>query len=206
MFGSKLVCHQLAEETVSQFSPVDLTFETRELHLGAIEVIPTPGHTPGSTCFLYESPHGKTYLLAGDMLFPSRGSWEALVWEDGNEAELRQSLALLRGLEPDVVLCGASVGDVPFREMSPPRVARGAGPSRPLVIPSRVLRRRAFSSPPWVWLGDSLPSFLTLDSGRCQLGGNSSRGAARTVQSQTIEAQGALPRGKQHIEFLRLSP
>ena len=25
------------------------------------------------------SEHGKTYLLAGDTIFPSRGSWEALV-------------------------------------------------------------------------------------------------------------------------------
>jgi glyoxylase-like metal-dependent hydrolase (beta-lactamase superfamily II) len=117
-FGSKLVCHRLAEQTVRQFSPVDLTFERREIHLGDIEVIPTPGHTPGSTCFLFESPHGRTYLFAGDTLFPSRGSWEALVWEDGSEADLRNSLAMLRDLEPDVVLCGASVGDVPLREMS----------------------------------------------------------------------------------------
>ena len=119
-FGSKLACHRLAEPTVSRFSPVDLTFETREVHLGDLEVIPTPGHTPGSTCFLYELPHGKTYLFAGDTIFPSRGSWEALVWEDGSEADLRNSLAMLRGLAPDVVLCGASVADVPFREMSQP--------------------------------------------------------------------------------------
>jgi glyoxylase-like metal-dependent hydrolase (beta-lactamase superfamily II) len=118
MFGSKLVCHRLAEPTVSRFSPVDLTFATREVHLGDIEVIPTPGHTPGSTCFLYESPHGKTYLFAGDTLFPSRGGWQAVVFEDGNAAELRDSLALLRRLEPDVVLCGASVADVPLQEMS----------------------------------------------------------------------------------------
>jgi hydroxyacylglutathione hydrolase len=91
MFGSKLVCHRLAEPTVSEFSPVDLTFETHGVHLGDIEVIPTPGHTPGSTCFLFESPHGKTYLFAGDTLFPSRGSWEAVVFEDGNEAELREA-------------------------------------------------------------------------------------------------------------------
>jgi glyoxylase-like metal-dependent hydrolase (beta-lactamase superfamily II) len=118
MFGSKLVCHRLAEAVVSRFSPVDLTFETRDVHLGAIEVIPTPGHTAGSTCFCFRSPHGKTYLFAGDTLFPSRGSWEAVVFDDGNEADLRGSLALLRGLEPDVVLCGASVGDVPFKAMS----------------------------------------------------------------------------------------
>ena len=120
MFGAKLVCHRLAEPAVSQFSPVDLTFDTRQIDLGDLEVIPTPGHTPGSTCFLFRSPHGQTYLFAGDTLFPSRGSWGAVVFEDGNEADLRASLALLRDLEPDVVLCGASVADVPFREMSQP--------------------------------------------------------------------------------------
>jgi hydroxyacylglutathione hydrolase len=79
MFGSKLVCHRLAEERVSKFSSVDITFETREVHLGDIEVIPTPGHTPGSTCVRIKSPLGKTYLFAGDTLFPSRGCGDPLI-------------------------------------------------------------------------------------------------------------------------------
>jgi glyoxylase-like metal-dependent hydrolase (beta-lactamase superfamily II) len=119
MFGSKLVCHRLAEPTVSKFGSVDITFETRDVHLSDIEVIPTPGHTPGSTCFCFKSPHGKTYLFAGDTIFPSRGSWQAVVFEDGNTSELRKSLAMMSDLEPDVVLCGASVADVPFKAMSP---------------------------------------------------------------------------------------
>jgi hydroxyacylglutathione hydrolase len=118
MFGSELACHRLAEEIVSRFHPVDLTFDRREVHLGDIEVIPTPGHTAGSTCFLYRSPHGRKYLFVGDTVFRSRGSWEAVVFDDGNEADLRASLGVLRALEPDVVLCGASVSDVPFKAMS----------------------------------------------------------------------------------------
>ena len=118
MFGSKLLCHRLAEDIVARFSPVDLTFDRREIHLGDIEAIPTPGHTAGSSCFVYRSPHGGTYLFAGDTVFPSRGCWEAVVFEDGNEAHLRTSLAALRTLEPDVVLCGAAVADVPFRAAS----------------------------------------------------------------------------------------
>jgi hydroxyacylglutathione hydrolase len=119
MFGSKLACHRLAEELVSKLCPVDVTFDTRDVHLGDIEVIPTPGHTPGSTCFRFKSPHGKTYLFAGDTLFPSRGAWKAVVFEDGKKSELKQSLAMLRDIEADAVLCGASVADVPLREMSP---------------------------------------------------------------------------------------
>src|SRR5215510_7683832 len=41
MFGSKLVCHRLAEKSVSKFSSVDITFETHDVHLSDIEVIPT---------------------------------------------------------------------------------------------------------------------------------------------------------------------
>jgi glyoxylase-like metal-dependent hydrolase (beta-lactamase superfamily II) len=118
MFGSELICHRLAEEIVVKSCPVDATFDRRETHLGDIEVIPTPGHTARSSCFLYRSPHGPTYLFAGDTVFPSRGTWESLVFEDGDEASLRASLATLRTLEPDVVLCGAAVGDAPFRSVS----------------------------------------------------------------------------------------
>jgi hydroxyacylglutathione hydrolase len=118
MFGSKLLCHRLAKAIVSRFAAVDVTFETRDVHLGDIEVIPTPGHTPGSTCFRYKSPYGQTYLFAGDTLFPSRGKWEAVVFEDGNISDLKESLALLRGVDADVILFGVAVADVPFKEMS----------------------------------------------------------------------------------------
>jgi hydroxyacylglutathione hydrolase len=118
MFGSKLCCHRLAEKAVREFSPVDETFAAREVHLENIEVIPTPGHTAGSTCFLFNSPHEKTYLFAGDTLFPSRGTWQAVAFEDGNKDDLKQSLAILRDVEPDVVLFRASVADVAFKEMS----------------------------------------------------------------------------------------
>jgi glyoxylase-like metal-dependent hydrolase (beta-lactamase superfamily II) len=117
-FGSQLVCHRLAEVAVSKFSPVDHTFDTRHVQLGNVEVIPTPGHTAGSSCFRFKSPHGKTYLFVGDTIFPSRGSWQAVAFDDGNKTDLKNSLALLRELNTDVVLCGASVADVPFKAMS----------------------------------------------------------------------------------------
>ena len=118
IFGSKLACHQLAEAAVSKFSSVDVTFETRDVHLGDIEVIPSPGHTAGSTCFRFKSPHGHTYLFAGDTVFPRRGTWQAVAFEDGSRSDLKDSLAMLRNLDLDVVLCGASVADVPFKAMS----------------------------------------------------------------------------------------
>jgi hydroxyacylglutathione hydrolase len=120
-FGSKLCCHRLEEKAVSQVCPVDLTFQAREIHLGDIEVIPAPGHTDGSTCFLFTSPHGRTYLFTGDPIFPSNGSWDTFVMPQagGRKSDLIDSLKLLRSLGPDVVISSASVGRVPFREMAP---------------------------------------------------------------------------------------
>jgi hydroxyacylglutathione hydrolase len=121
MFGSELCCHRLEEQAVRKVCPVDLTFQAREIHLGDIEVISTPGHTDGSTCFLYQSPHGKTYLFTGDTIYPSNNSWETFVMPEagGSTSDLRDSLTQLRSLEPDVVISSASVGRLPFKEMAP---------------------------------------------------------------------------------------
>ena len=74
--GSLLCCHALEAAAVRKTCPVDLTFENRECHLGDIEVIPTPGHTDGSTCFLCTSQHRKLrYLFTGDTIFPDGDSW-----------------------------------------------------------------------------------------------------------------------------------
>jgi glyoxylase-like metal-dependent hydrolase (beta-lactamase superfamily II) len=120
-FGSRLCCHRLEAPAASEVCPVDVVFDRREVHLGDIEVIPTPGHTNGSTCFLVRSPEGRTYLFTGDTIFLSNGAWDTLVLEDkgGSRSDLKESVKLLRDLEPDVVISSASVGRVPFKEMQP---------------------------------------------------------------------------------------
>ena len=54
----------------------------------------TPGHTPGSTCYVTEG-----LLIAGDTLF--EGSVGRTDFPGGNGVELRRSLARLAGLEGD---------------------------------------------------------------------------------------------------------
>ena len=119
LFGSKLCCHRLEEAAVKKFAPVDCKFEER-VRLGNIEVIPPPGHTNGSVCFLVRSAHGKTYLFTGDAIYLNNGAWATLVWEHagGLKSDLKNSLMIMRDLEPDVVLSSASVGPVPFKEVS----------------------------------------------------------------------------------------
>src|SRR5690625_1660889 len=56
-FGSKLGIHELEEADVARVRQANLLFTRRERILGNIEVIPVPGHSPGSTSFLVDSPH-----------------------------------------------------------------------------------------------------------------------------------------------------
>ncbi|MDO5638748.1 MAG: MBL fold metallo-hydrolase [Neisseria sp.] len=118
-FGSKLFYHRFEKAEIEQFAPADYLFEHRETRQGNIEIIPTPGHTPGSTCFLVHSVHGQKYLFTGDTVYPNGSGWETRCKqiEGGSRADLRQSLMLLRQLSPDVVISSASIGDAAFKSV-----------------------------------------------------------------------------------------
>jgi len=119
LFGSKLCCHRLEEPAARRVTPVDRLFDKRESRPGNIEVIPTPGHTDGSVCFLVRSAHGKTYLFTGDTIYMNNGAWETRTngYAGGSKSDLKNSLMLLRDLGPAVVISSASIGAVPFKEV-----------------------------------------------------------------------------------------
>lgn len=118
-FGTRLGGHVREQAEFARIRPADVVFEEREFHLGNIEVIPVPGHTPGSTCFLVQSPQGKRYLFTGDTLYLSEGQrWKAgFIAGMSNREALIASLGVLRTLEPDVVLGSAFAGPDGFQEM-----------------------------------------------------------------------------------------
>ncbi|VWC60973.1 Hydroxyacylglutathione hydrolase [Burkholderia lata] len=119
-FGSALCCHASEVKAIDSYCQVDVTFDTHETHLGNIEVVPTPGHTSGSTCFVYRSPYGKTYLFTGDSIYPDGESWGTRVqfFAGGRKSDLKSSLRLLLDLEPDVVISSASVGRSPVQPVT----------------------------------------------------------------------------------------
>lgn len=122
-YGSKLGGHRQEQTVFARVRPLDIVFEGRATHLGNIEVIPTPGHSPGSTCFLVASPTGKRYLFTGDTLYRGKGGvWNAgfipgYTPEEARET-LAESLRLLRGLRPDVVLSSGFTGTEGFEELA----------------------------------------------------------------------------------------
>jgi hydroxyacylglutathione hydrolase len=120
-FGATIVSHARDAPPIEKEGGVapDMVFWDRQTLLGDIEAIPTPGHTVGSACYLYRSPHGKTYLFTGDTIWPARGSWTSATFEDDSkQSSHRSSLDLLATLEPDVVLSAVAPGET-FKEIAP---------------------------------------------------------------------------------------
>jgi len=123
-FGCKLGAHTLEQADVARVRVPDFLFTQREPILGNIEVIPVPGHSPGSTSFLVESAHGKRYLFTGDTIYRGEGGvWKAGFIPGYTPPEARPTLAaslrLLGTLKPDLVLSSAFGGDSGFQEMHP---------------------------------------------------------------------------------------
>jgi hydroxyacylglutathione hydrolase len=123
-FGARLGGHAREAADFARVRAPDIVFDRREMHLGNVEVIPTPGHSPGSTCFLVHSPLGKRYLFTGDTLYLGEdGAWKAGFIpgynSPGDRETLAESLRLLRKLEPHVVFSSAFGGSAGFQEIAP---------------------------------------------------------------------------------------
>ena len=119
-FNSKLCCDILEEPYVGKFCPVDITFEKVKIHSDTIEIISTPGYTLGGLSYIYSSLYVLRYLFTGDTIFQWDGKWSTLVIEKagGSTSELIKSLLLLRDVNPNVVICSASIGDTSVVEVT----------------------------------------------------------------------------------------
>jgi glyoxylase-like metal-dependent hydrolase (beta-lactamase superfamily II) len=69
-----------------------------------LEAIPIPGHTPGSTAFLWEAG-GRRVLFTSDTVYLRGGEWVAAVLEGSSDrGAYVESLELLRTLDFDVLV------------------------------------------------------------------------------------------------------
>ncbi|GFG53930.1 MBL fold metallo-hydrolase [Mycolicibacterium agri] len=101
---------ELAE--IGKHSHIDVALGSRHVDVNGIEIIPTPGHSPGSTCYLVNGAEGR-YLFTGDTLIRNESGawWAGYLPGHSDAAALASSLRLLRTLEPDVVISSAFQGD-----------------------------------------------------------------------------------------------
>ncbi len=112
-FGSTLMFSEGEAEAISKYAKADRFFDYGDHKPGDIDVLETPGHTSGSVSFVYQSPHGKTYLFTGDTFFQWNGRWATLILNKAGGAKpaLINSLHKLRVLKPDVVMSSGFVGE-----------------------------------------------------------------------------------------------
>ncbi len=118
-FGSTLHVSVAEADLVRETATVDEAFGRRHAVADGLEVIPTPGHTPGSACFVVRSPGGTTYLFTGDSIFLSaEGRWTAGYIEGMSDRDtLTASLSDIASLTPDVVISSAFAGDSGVTEL-----------------------------------------------------------------------------------------
>ena len=99
-------------------------FEGRELIDGDLEVIPTPGHTPGTCSFLWDDGNHR-FLFTGDFIWIEHGVWKAVVLDPALRDPYLESLALVRDLDFDVLVpWGVTEGDAPVFAVSDPEEKR----------------------------------------------------------------------------------
>jgi glyoxylase-like metal-dependent hydrolase (beta-lactamase superfamily II) len=99
--------------------PVDETFSDRVLLDDGFELIPTPGHTPGATAFLWHSGE-RRLLFTGDSVYLRNGDWVAAVLEGTSDRTAYiESLELLRGLEFDALVPWAASGEAYYALTDP---------------------------------------------------------------------------------------
>ena len=104
-----LFVHERERESVERAYHVRGTFSKRHTLDDDFEVIPTPGHTPGATAYLWDSGRHR-FLFTGDTIFLTRGEWHAAVLGSSDRDSYIESLELIRGLEFDVLVPWAATG------------------------------------------------------------------------------------------------
>jgi glyoxylase-like metal-dependent hydrolase (beta-lactamase superfamily II) len=108
--GVPLFCNEHDRVAVERSTPVAHVFSKRHVIGSDFEVIPTPGHTPGATAYLWETGEHRM-LFTGDTLYLDEGEWVAAVLESSDRAAYIESLALMRELDFDVLVPWAASGD-----------------------------------------------------------------------------------------------
>lgn len=101
--GTPAFVHERDRAALAGSMPIAGTFAERTAIDGDIEVIPTPGHTPGSTSFLWDNGRHR-FLFTGDSLWVEDGVWKAVVLDSQGRDEYLESLAILRDVDFDVLV------------------------------------------------------------------------------------------------------
>jgi hypothetical protein len=111
--SAPLVVHEHERASVAERVEVAATFSGRHLIEDDLQAIPTPGHTPGATAYIWDSGDHRL-LFTGDTIYLDEGEWVAAVLESSDRARYIESLELLRELDFDVLVPWAATAGQPY--------------------------------------------------------------------------------------------
>ena len=123
-FGRRLHAPAAELAEIGEHGHVDVPLDAvRGIDANDVEVLPTPGHSPGSTCYLVTGAGGERYLFTGDTIFPAGdGTWSTFVVPGrGDAAAMRDSVKLLGTVQPDMVISSAFAGESPIEAVDAER-------------------------------------------------------------------------------------
>lgn len=114
-FGSTLHAPAADLPDITDHAHVDVPSKGRYVDYNGVEIIPTPGHSPGSVCYLVSGADGR-YLFTGDTLFrnPDGRWWGGYIegFHRPTDADtIAASLRVLADVSPDFVISSAFQGD-----------------------------------------------------------------------------------------------
>ncbi len=110
--GAPLFVHESERKQTSEHYDIRATFTRRHLLDDDFEVVPTPGHTPGATAYLWNSSEHRV-LFTGDTIYLNGGEWIAAVLSSSARDAYIHSLELIRGLDFDVLVPWAATRGQP---------------------------------------------------------------------------------------------
>jgi glyoxylase-like metal-dependent hydrolase (beta-lactamase superfamily II) len=122
-FGAPLFVHADDGDEAAARASVRATFSRRHRLDADLEVIPIPGHTPGSTAYLWDSGAHRL-LFTADSLYLQDGGWVAAVLGSSDREAYVASLERLAELEFDVLVPWVATAGQPFLATVGPDVAR----------------------------------------------------------------------------------
>ena len=108
-----LFVHEAERRSVESKAHVRATFSRRHMLDDDFEVIPTPGHTPGATAYLWDGGEHR-FLFTGDTLYLREGEWIAAMLGSSDRGAYLDSLELIRELDFDVLVPWAAGGGKPY--------------------------------------------------------------------------------------------
>jgi len=118
-FNAQIYCPKLEEDEISKKCRVNKTFSGDKRLDDTFEIFAIPGHSHGSSCFLWTAPDKKRILFTGDSLYPgSDGSWTTYIMDKNNIPAAIKSLKKMRNLNPHVIVPAGYSNKTPYGEIT----------------------------------------------------------------------------------------